>query len=96
MLRIENLWRIRRNELLVGQELLAQLHQALGQGRLGRGESGLGVRGRRVDDRAGGQHEGQGAHRVVPVALQRAAHTAGVVRDDAADRRRVDARRIRP
>ena len=73
-------------ELLIGQQLFAQLHQPVGQVRLGGGEFLLGALGGGVDDRARGEDQGQRRHGVVGVALQGAAHAAGVVGDDPADR----------
>ena len=73
-------------ELVIGQQLRAKLHQPGSQLRLGGRERRFGVRRRGVDDRPRGEQQGQRRHRVVGVALQGAAHAAGVVGDDPADR----------
>ena len=83
-------------ELVVGQQLFAQPKQPGGQLRLGGGERLLGVWSGRVDDRPRGEHQGQRRHGVVGVALQGAAHAAGVVGDDPADRGHVGGGGIGP
>ena len=84
------------SELLIGQQLRAQLQQPGGQVGLGGGERRLGARGGGVDDGPRGEHEGQRRHGVVGVALQGAAHAAGVVGDDPADRGHVGGGGVRP
>ena len=83
-------------ELLIGQQFRAQLQQPVGQVRLGGGERRLGARRGGVDDRARGEHQGQRRHGVVGVALQGAAHAAGVIGDDSADRGHVGGGGVRP
>ena len=83
-------------ELVIGQQLFAQLQQPGGQLRLGGGERRLGAGRGGVDDRPRGEHQGQRRHGVVGVALQGAAHAAGVVGDDPADRGHVGGGGVRP
>ncbi len=82
-------------ELGVGEQLGADVEQALGELGLGRGELLLGVGRRRVDDRAAGEHERHRAHGRVAVPRDPAAHAAAVVVDDAADAGGVGRRRVR-
>ena len=83
-----------RAQLLVGADLVADLGQPGGQLRLGLGEALVGAGGGGVDRRPRGQDEGHRPDRRVGVAGDAAAHAAGVVGDDAADRGDVGAGRV--
>ena len=74
-------------QFLVGADLVAELGETGGElGLLGL-EAGGSVGRRRVDQRAGGRHEGHVRDGLVGVEADATAHPTGVVRDDAADRR---------
>jgi hypothetical protein len=78
----------------VRADLVPEVQQSTMQLRLARPEQLVRAVGTAVDHRTRGQDEGQRVEGVVAVLLHPAAHPAGVVGQDAAERAGADARRV--